>query len=222
MTPEKDDGAYYGLGRREGSALGDGNIHGRRKLMDSLEPLEGGHLLDIGCGNGAYTLLMVERFSDAVGLDIEPDRLDDFREAAADKPVRVLQCSASDVPFEDAHFEAVTAIETLEHLGAYLKPTMMESARVLRQGGHLYLTTPNRWWPLEQHGFRFRGKWLPGFFFPFLTWIPALHRLFSPNDAFTPGRLDRLIEPHGFRRTGLAYMWPPLDGHPGVNKWAGP
>jgi SAM-dependent methyltransferase len=209
---------YHGLGRREGSALGDGNVDGRLDLMDQLRPLEGKRVLDVGAGNGAYTLRIVERFDSAVGIDIEPDRLEDFRAAAAGRPVEVLQCSATDTPFADGEFDAVTAIETMEHLREYLPGTMKESARVLRRGGTFYLTTPNRWWPLEQHGFTFRGRSRPGWQFPFLTWIPAVHRRFSPNDAFTPRRLDSLIEPHGFRRTGLAYMFPPLDGHPALRR----
>lgn len=210
--------AYYGLGAEEGSARGDGNIEGRLTLMDSLVPLQGGRLLDIGCGNGAYTLRMLRGFNEAVGLDIEPNRLRQFRDAAADARVTVLECSATDTPFDDGSFDAVTAIETMEHLGEYRTATLREVARVLRPGGALYLTTPNRWWPMEQHGFMFRGKVHPGWRFPFLTWVPPVHRRFSINDAFTPGRLDRVIQAHGFRRTGLAYMWPPLDGHPDLNR----
>lgn len=214
--------AYYGLGAREGSARGDGNVFGRLRAMGSLAPLTGRRLLDIGCGNGAYTLAMLDGFDEAVGVDIEPDRLGDFRAAAGSRPVEVLQCSASDLPHDDGHFDVMTAIETMEHLGEHLTPCMRETARVLRPGGRFYLTTPNRLWPLEQHGVRVRGRWLPGLLFPFLTWLPFLHRMVSPNDAFTPGRLDRLVEPHGFRRTGVAYMWPPLDGHPALARRLGP
>lgn len=212
------NGSYYGLGAMEGSARGDGNVEGRIALMDSLVALRGQHLLDIGCGNGVYTLRMLEGFDEAVGIDIEPDRLAHFRGTAGAAAVSVLECSATDVPFEDQTFDAVTAIETMEHLGEYLTGTLSEISRVLRPGGSFYLTTPNRWWPLEQHGFMLRGKVRPGWRFPFLTWIPAVHRRFSVNDAFTPGRLDRLVQAHGFERTGLAYMWPPLDRHPALNR----
>lgn len=207
-------GAYDGLGAREGSARGDGNIEGRLGLLQALVPWPGGQLLDIGCGNGAYTLRMVCGFDHAVGLDIEPDRLQDFRDTMADAAVTVLECSATKTPYDAGAFDAVTAIETMEHLADNRASTVREMARVLKPGGTFYLTTPNRWWPMEQHGFIFRGTRQPGWRFPFLTWVPTVHRRFSVDDAFTPARLDRIVEPHGFRRSGLAYMWPPLDNHP--------
>lgn len=223
MASGRAQGLYSGLGAREGSAWGEGNIAGRLLAMDSLRPLSGGRVIDVGCGNGAYTLRIAERFVETVGVDLEPDRVSDFRKVAAaaaprlaaeGRSVHVRLGSASALPYADAHFDVVTAIETMEHLGAQMDAVLQEVARTIRPGGSFYLTTPNRWWPLEQHGFRVREKWRPGWQFPFLTWIPAIHRRFSRNDAFTPQRLDRIVTPHGFRRTGLAFMFPPLDGHP--------
>lgn len=215
-------GSYYGLGAMEGSARGDGNVEGRIALMNSLVPLRGKRLLDVGCGNGAYTLRMLDGFNEAVGIDIEPDRLEYFRNRAGTAAVTVLECSATEVPYGDGTFDAVTAVETMEHLGEYLSDTVREVSRVLRPEGTFYLTTPNRWWPLEQHGFMLRDEVRPGWQFPFLTWIPSIHRRFSVNDAFTPRRLDRLIEAHGFRRTGLTYMWPPFDRHPALKRFLHP
>lgn len=239
MTTDQTQGRaeYTGLGAREGSARGEQNISGRLTAMEALRPLTGSRLLDVGCGNGAYTLRMARRFGQTVGIDLEPDRIGDFRallaarEAGEADPasdvaragdVEVLLGSASDLSFPDGHFDTVTAIETMEHLGEHLDAVLREVARVLAPGGTFYLTTPNRWWPLEQHGFRTRRGWRPGWRFPFLTWVPAVHRRFSVNDAFTPWRLDRIVEPHGFRRTGLRFMMPPLDGHPGLRRVVGP
>lgn len=218
MPSREKSNQYVGLGRREGSALGQGNLLGRLDLMYELQALEGGQLLDVGCGNGAYSLRMAEQVDLVVGIDIEPDRLDDFRDAAAGTSTKVLQASATAMPFRSQSFDAVTAIETMEHLGPHMDGTLTEIRRVLRPGGAFYLTTPNRWWPMEQHGFALRGRRHPGWHFPFLTWFPPLHRRLSPDDAFTPARLDRLVTHHGFRRTGLAYMLPPLDGHPGLRR----
>jgi ubiquinone/menaquinone biosynthesis C-methylase UbiE len=154
--------AYVGLGAREGSAKGAENITGRISLMDGLVPLEGSRFLDIGCGNGAYTIDIARRFESGVGIDIEPDRLADFRlslrNSIGDKRLEVLECSATAVPYPDASFDVITAIETMEHLGPYREATLAEAARLLNSGGTFYLTTPNRWWPIEQHGFELRGK----------------------------------------------------------------
>ena len=180
----------------------------------------GSRLLDIGCGNGAYTLKLAEAFDETVGVDIEPDRLADFRAEVGERAIEVLECSAADLPFADGHFDVVTAIETMEHLGAHLHPVMAEMARVIRPGGDFYLTTPNRLWPLEQHGVVWRGRRRSGTRFPFVTWVPPVHRRLSSDEAFTARRLDSLIERHGFRRVGLTRMWPPLDSRPALARRA--
>jgi hypothetical protein len=52
--------------------------------------------------------------------------------------------------------------------------------------------------------------------------VRPLHRRLSDADTFTPAELDALIEPRGFRRTGLRYMMPPLDGRPSIRRTVGP
>ena len=213
---------YPGLGAREGSALGDGNVEGRLSRMEQLVALEGDALLDVGCGNGAYTIRLAEGFGRTVGIDVEPDRLGDFRARCHDPSIEVVQGSAADTGLEPASFDVVTAIETVEHLGSLLPAVIAEAHRVLRPGGALVITTPNRWWPFEQHGWLWRGRWRAGWTFPFLTWVPALHRRFSDAAVFTPRQLDELIEPLGFRSVGVRRMMPPLDRRPGLRRVLGP
>lgn len=214
------DDPYAGLGAREGSARGSGNVEGRLRCLHDIGPVQGDRLLDIGCGNGAYTLRLAEGFRSTVGIDVEPDRIGDFRTVVGDRPIEVRLGSAADLPYPDGFFDTATAVETMEHLDHALIPVLAELARVTAPGGSLYLTTPNRLWPLEQHGFLCLGRRYPGICFPFLTWVVPLHRRMSDADAFTPARLDRLIEPHGFRRTSLTHMWPPLDSRPALARRA--
>lgn len=186
-----------------------------------LGPVRGVNLLDVGCGNGAYTLRLAEGYRSTVGIDVEPDRISDFRSTVGDRPIEVVLGSAADLRYPDEHFDTVIAVETMEHLGSVLDAVVTEIARVTESEGSFYLTTPNRLWPFEQHGFLWRGRRLPGPLFPFLTWVVPLHNRMSDADAFTPRRLDRLIEPAGFRRVGLTRMWPPLDSRPALARRMG-
>lgn len=222
MAVGSGTGAYEGLGGRDGSAKGAGNIRGRLSRMEALLPLAGDVLVDIGCGNGAYTMEMAPSFKNTLAIDIEPDRLADFRASCSDPRIQIRQGSAADTGLAAASVDAVTAIEVLEHLGDQLLPVLCEIHRILRPGGSLHVTTPNRWWPLEQHGFVVRGRRRPGWQFPFLTYVPSIHRRFSPDAVFTASQLEAIVGPIGFANVGVRHMMPPLDGSPALRRYAGP
>ena len=214
---------YAGLGALEGSARGAGNVRERLRLIGELVPLSGGLLVDVGCGNGAYTMARADGFDRVVAIDIEPDRLALFRAACEDPRIEIRQGSAAETGLPDGSVDLVTAIETVEHLGDAFRPVMDEARRILAPGGALAITPPNRWFPFEQHGWRRPGgRRFPGWTFPFLTWFRPLHRRFSDAATFTPAELDALVEPAGFRRIGLRYMMPPLDRRPALRRFVGP
>jgi SAM-dependent methyltransferase len=69
--------AYYVAGRPP-YAPGLGDL-----LRDELGLDGSGRLLDVGCGPGVLTLLLADLFADAIGLDPEPEMLDQARRRAA-------------------------------------------------------------------------------------------------------------------------------------------
>jgi SAM-dependent methyltransferase len=83
---------------------------------------------------------------DAIGMDLIVDQFPPGRliADANDVPFAVLGGDASALPFPDASFDAVTMVETFEHIFLDDRPrALAECRRVLRAGGLLVLSTPN-------------------------------------------------------------------------------
>ncbi len=198
------------FGLLHGSALGPRNVRLRLAKIRELVPLEGDSLLDIGCGNGAYTGAMAPGFRHVDAIDVEPERLEVFRAHNNLPNTRIHQMSADNMEFADDSFNAITAIEVLEHV-VDTAGVLREVFRTLKPGGWFALTTPNRLWPMEQHGYRLGSRWLPGWTFPGLVWLPPVHRRLSDADAFTVGQLNSLLRRSGLNPIGERYLFPPLD-----------
>lgn len=193
-----------------GSAKGPRNIALRIGLINDLVPMMGEELLDIGCGNGKYTQHLATSFNHIDAVDVEPDRLQIFRDSNQLSNITIHNMSADDLKFDDETFDAITAIEVLEHV-TDIAGVLKEAYRVLKKGGWFALTTPNRLWPLEQHGYKIGSRSFPGWSFPGLVWCPPLHRRFSDANAFTVNELKQFISMAGLGYVGHKYMFPPLD-----------
>ena len=102
--------------------------------------------------------------------------------------------------FINQGIDAIVTIETLEHV-ADLQGVALEVARVLRQGGELIITVPNRLYPIEGHGGTVFGRHYSRL--PLITWVPWLHSRVGSARVFTVGSLDRLFVPLGFRRRAV-------------------
>ncbi len=101
---------------------------------------EKGVVLDLGCGKG-YHADHVRKFAAEV-YAIDPSKLC-IKEAKKQFPgIRFMVGSAYELPFNQETFDCVYAIDVIEHLD---EPEKMlgEARRVLKEGGHLILQTPN-------------------------------------------------------------------------------
>lgn len=116
----------------------------KRALIRSAE-IEGGRVLEVGCGTGTLTILakLEAPAADVTGLD--PDRSvlarAQAKTAAAGVRLALHQGSATSLPYPDETFEVVLASLVLHHLGpAALREALHEIRRVLRPGGRLMVT----------------------------------------------------------------------------------
>lgn len=201
------------LGGGKPSAKGERGITKRLDALAEHAPVCGDRLLDVGCGDGSYTLRMMSGFREVEAIDIEPERLDSFR-AHLDDPshVTVRQMGADQLHYPDHTFDMVTAIEVMEHVQE-LDAALAEIRRVLTPSGWFLMTSPNRWFPFETHGVLHRGRrYRPGP--PFITWIPPLHRRHADARVFTAHGLARRARRQGLTCVGTGYIMPPFDASP--------
>jgi hypothetical protein len=75
--------------------------------------------------------------------------------------MKFVQADALNLPFADRAFDVVHASAVIEHVGSFDNQVRMisECARVARKG--LFITTPNRWFPVEFHTVLPLVHWLP-------------------------------------------------------------
>ena len=94
--------------------------------------------LEIGCGQGMGTRLLVERFgAQVVATDFDPKQVALAQERLADlaERVDVRMVDARAMPFDDAQFDGVVAFQVMHHLAGGWRRMVAETARVLKPGG---------------------------------------------------------------------------------------
>ena len=102
---------------------------------------KGGRVLDAGCGRSLFTEIRPDWPFTIVAGDVDHPLLLSRKKEFPD--VRWLVADAHPLPFRDAAFDALFAGELIEHLPDP-RAGVDEFRRVVRPGGTLILTTPNR------------------------------------------------------------------------------
>lgn len=112
------------------------------------ELLKGKKCLDIGCWTGRFINQLKGVSGTIAGADVNENAL-----LVAKKNNRngeFVLSTAQHLAFKDKIFDVVTMFEVLEHLPAgHEKKVFIEVKRVLKRGGHLVLSTPNKNWFLD-------------------------------------------------------------------------
>lgn len=98
-------------------------------------------ILDIGCGDGTFAQLALQKFAPIeVGLDPDPRELKFTQKTGLYQ--KLIKGSATHLPFEKNFFGTVISNCTLEHI-PNLDQALAEICRVLKPGGIFVLTVPN-------------------------------------------------------------------------------
>lgn len=103
-------------------------------------------VLDVGCGDGKLTSLLVERVGRVYGIDYQILPLKFAKLLIEHDNVELINHDVTTVlPFKAGSFDVVTAFDVIEHVPqSKLRRLLTEILRVLKIKGFFVLTTPNR------------------------------------------------------------------------------
>jgi SAM-dependent methyltransferase len=152
-----------------------------RKLAQFLELLAPGPettVVDVGVTNAPFAAGSTDNFFEALYpwpgqiTAVGHTELDRF--AAAFPAVRVVRADGRDLPFTDGAFDLGFSNAVVEHVAGGRDGQRRFVHELCRVAGRVFLTTPNRFFPLEVHTL-----------VPFAHWLPT-------------GARDRVIRARGF------------------------
>ena len=119
----------------------------RLDWIDSLAPLSGKRVVDVGCGGGILADSMARRGADVLGIDLATKALKvaQLHAVEAGTPHVAYREVAAEVLAEEEpeRFDVVTCMEMLEHVPDPAS-VVAACARLARPGGSVFFSTINR------------------------------------------------------------------------------
>jgi len=195
--------------------ISDFAIEKRTKQVLGYLVLEGKVMLEVGCGNGLYTIKFSELGQDIIGIDMNEEALIQARKnkLQLNGSGEFIRACAANLPFRNSCFDVVIAIETLEHVQNQER-ALREASRVLRKDGYIVAYVPNRRYPLETHGIRIgkKANYVLHREVPFFSWAPRfIRKRFETARIYSRREIVGTIEKEGFIVRVVDFMYPPLD-----------
>lgn len=104
-----------------------------KKFLDWLDPPKGLHWLDVGCGNGAFTDILIERTapSNVDAIDPSESQIAHACSRPGSRMANFRIGSALEIPFDKAEFDAVAMALAITFVPDPVK-AFAEMARVAR------------------------------------------------------------------------------------------
>jgi len=110
-------------------------------VKSRLTPNE--NVMDLGFGEGYGASLLAEKCRQIVGVDVAEQVVEYANNKYAKKNCRFVKYDGRLLPFEARSFDIVVSFQVIEHIDDELA-FVSEIHRVLKTGGRLILTTPNK------------------------------------------------------------------------------
>lgn len=125
-----------------------------KAFLEQGEINTGDRILDVGCGWGRI-ISGIKYFipdTEIIGVDMNMERLDKARELLDEmilgENVELRVGDADNLPFEDNYFDVVVSARLLQYVSNPVN-TVKEFSRVLKPGGRLVLSVPNKFNPIR-------------------------------------------------------------------------
>ena len=158
----------------------------KRAVLEAIGPVDGKDVLEIVCGTGRFTVMLAERGTDIVGLDISSAMLQQgrrkARSAGVDDHLEFMRGDAGRLPFPDDHFDAVFAMRFF-HLADTPATFLSEMRRVAKE--QVFFDT------FAGPSTRSLYNWL----------LPMGSRLYSPDDV------EKLLDDTGLTLVDAKHDW---------------
>lgn len=190
---KRDTGYVHGFSGEEQARLAEQARFLAPVVFEGVDFSGCRRLLELGCGVGAQTRLLLERWPELLitAVDASAAQLEAARRSlAGERRVRLVRADAERLPFREAAFDGVFVVWLLEHVRRPL-PILAEARRILRPGGLLHaIEVANATLRLEP---AMPVTW---------RWWEAMNRLQKDlgGDPDVGARLERLLADAGFRR----------------------
>jgi SAM-dependent methyltransferase len=111
--------------------------------------VRGTRVLDVACGSGFGMSMLSDAGAAPIGVDYAGEPLGEIKRKRGG--ARLVRADATRLPLDAASVDHVVSFETIEHVPDAVA-LVRELRRVLKPGGKLVLSTPNRaFGPLERH-----------------------------------------------------------------------